>query len=350
MECFFLLLFLGLMVSAINDKYAKLYVLPVLFISIAIFFGFREGYGTDYFNYVGMAELLKQQPHLSYVGGEPGFRAAILLFNQLGMPEYSILSVSFLVTIACIAISSYRFSPSATISLIIVVSFGFLFASFNVVRQALAFSLICTVLHLLRNEKYVLFSFVCVLVAYLFHNSVILLALIPWFRFINLSPNIWTLIVLSTIPLMQVNNVIFDFIGSLLDYEWFVYAGYFDSEWSVTSRANTYLNSMVRVVIALWIVSRMKIIQRDKLGSILLNAYLIGFCFQVVFIDIQAFNRLALVFTWLSFLVIPMAVMSYQRRSNRAITMAALLSYSAVLIFISVSGHVKNFDIGSHLF
>lgn len=351
MEYFFTFwFFVFFLCVLVGDSAAKKYILPFFLIALSLYFGFRDGYGTDYVNYIGMVEILKYQPDLSYVGGEIGFRSLISLFNKLGLPSNTIIVFSFIATIACLSFAAYRLSPSVTLSFIVILGFGFLFASFNLVRQALAFSIICALLVLVRDEKYIKFSIGAIVVGILFHKTAVLLALLPLLRFVSFTAKTWAAMLIASIVLMQVNNQLFDLLAQFLSVDWFAYSHYFDSDWAVVSRNETYLNLVIRLIIALWLITRAGWFNQTTFNRIIFNGYMLGFCLQVIFIDIQAFNRVALVFTWFSFLVIPMAIMSYHRWNNRALTSAGLIAYTLLISWVTISSHMENFEIGNHLF
>jgi len=150
--------------------------------------------------------------------------------------------------------------------------------------------------------------------------------------------------------LIQADQQLFSIVQSFLLGDWFAYAHYFDSEWAVTSRNDTYLNLIVRIIIGFWVISRVEWFNSSLFRRVIFIAYLIGFCVQVIFINIQALNRIALIFAWLSFLVIPMAIMSYKRSGNRLMVSASLMAYAILISWMSVSSHMQNFDIDNHLF
>lgn len=351
MEYFFIFwLFVFFLCVLVGDSAAKKYILPFFLVVLSLYFGFRDGYGTDYVNYIGMVEVLKYQPDLSYVGGEIGFRSLIILFNKLGLPSNTIIVFSFIATIACLSFAAYRLSPSVTLSFIVILGFGFLFASFNIVRQALAFSIICALLVLVRDEKYVKFSVGAILVGVLFHKTAVLLALLPLLRFVSFTAKTCAAFLITSVFLMQINNQLFDLLAQFLVADWFPYANYFDSDWAVVSRNKTYLNLVIQLIIALWLITRAEWFNQTTFNRIIFNGYMIGFCLQVIFIDIQAFNRLAVTFTWFSFLVIPMAIMSYHRSNNRLLTSSGLIAYTLLISWLTISSHMENFEIGNHLF
>src|SRR5690606_7138533 len=177
-----------------------------------------------------------------------------------------------------------------------------------------------------------------------------LFAFLPFLRFLRLQAKAWSVVLVLSIVLIQFNQQLFGIMQRHLANDWFVYAHYFDSEWTVTSRNDTYLNLIVRVIIGFWIISRAEWFNSRVFNRLIFNAYLIGFCVQVIFINIQALNRIALMFTWFSFLVIPMAIMSYERRTNRLIVSAGLVAYTILISWISISSHMQDFDVGNHLF
>src|SRR5690554_767022 len=175
-----------------------------------------------------MVEILRYQPDISYVGGEIGFRTLILLFNNLGLPSNTIIVFSFITSIACLSFAAYRLSPSVTLSFIVILGFGFLFASFNIVRQALAFSIVCALLILIRDEKHIKFSIGAIVVGILFHKTAILLAFLPLLRFVSFTAKTWAAMLIVSIGLMQVNNQLFELLAQFLVVDWFAYANYFD--------------------------------------------------------------------------------------------------------------------------
>lgn len=351
MEYFFIFWFFAFFLCiTVGDKAARKYILPLFLAALSLYFGFRDGYGTDYMNYIGMVEVLKYQPDLDYVGGEIGFRTLILLFNNLGLPSNTIIVFSFIISIACLSFAAYRLSPNVTLSFIVILGFGFLFASFNIVRQALAFSIICALLVLIRNEKYVKFSIGVIVVGIFFHKTAVLLAVLPLFRFVSFSAKTWAMLLFTSLILMQVNNQLFDILASFLVVDWFAYAHYFDSEWAVVSRNDTYLNLAVRLMISLWLITRVEWFNQSTFNRIIFNGYMVGFCVQVIFIDIQSFNRVASVFTWFSFLVIPMAIMSYSRKNNRILTSSGLIAYTLLISYLKIGSYLDNFDVDNHLF
>src|SRR5690606_25294940 len=148
------------------------------------------------------------------------------------------------------------------------------------VRQALAFSIVCSLLVLIDKEKYFKFIACSVIVGILFHKTAILFAFLPFLRFLRLQAKAWSVVLVLSIVLIQFNQQLFGIMQRHLANDWFVYAHYFDSEWAVTSRNDTYLNLIVRVIIGFWIISRAEWFNSRVFNRLIFNAYLIGFCVQ----------------------------------------------------------------------
>lgn len=335
----------------VDESISKKLIAPYVFFVLILYFGFREGYGTDYNGYMYMVDSLRYNPDFNVLNTEVGFQFLIIILNSMGLPPYSILFLSFLITFICIYYATIRLSPSVALSIFIIVGFGFLFASLNIVRQTLSFSIIAAMLVMIKDRKYLKFSVSSAATSLLIHNTTFILAFLPLFRYINLTKIGWFLLLFLALVLSSFSLQLFNIIAGVLSVDWFPYAHYFGrNDWALTSRSNTYLNLMVQCVIVSWMITRLDVYYRNVFYKILFNAYMAGFILKLVFMDIQALVRFSAVFVWLDFIVIPIAIMSYKNKTTRALLIAALVCYAVVLIWVGTVSHINNFEIKSHLF
>lgn len=155
--------------------FAFLSFLPV-FITSAL----RYQVGVDYMSYRWLFELVAQGRDIHAEKGYRLLNEAVRLYTH--EPQW-IFVITALISLGLLFWGIYKYSPSPAMSIFLLVTMGYLFSSFNILRQYIAIALIFVALKLIKENRFLPFVFV-VLAAMLFHKTAIIM--IPMFFLVRL--------------------------------------------------------------------------------------------------------------------------------------------------------------------
>ncbi len=155
--------------------FAFLSFLPVFLIS-----ALRYKVGVDYMSYSWMYDAIKNgEP----IHAESGFRFLNELMLWYTSNSQAIFIATSFITIGFIFYGIFKYSPNPSLSIFLLVSMGYLFSSFNILRQYVAIALIFASLKLIKENKFIPFVLV-VLLGMTFHKTAIIL--LPLFFLVRL--------------------------------------------------------------------------------------------------------------------------------------------------------------------
>lgn len=322
---YFIILFLGIGLSLINDR--KKISFNIFLAVIAILAFLRFGVGADYFSYQTIYNCLSDSvlSEIKYGSGnlEIGFRLLGSFFKKFGFSYQQFIIVIATVNLFFIARICQRYSKNPTLSLLLYYSFYYLVWTFGGLRQGIVLSI--GIYYLLRClEKKELFKLiVIVLLLSSIHASAFVLLLLYLVAELGIGKSEMlglTLLsfAISVIPLGLV-------IGKM---PWLPFYGYIEPYLGTEILISNIINfqSFGRLVFLVIIFIYYDSFSKDATSKKFLNMYLMGFViyFTFKFSELTA-ARLAIYGKLLDILILPNIYYLYKEKINKAIFVVCLM-------------------------
>ncbi|MEG1028064.1 MAG: EpsG family protein [Oscillospiraceae bacterium] len=163
------------------------------FLSICITSALRYNVGVDFHSYYWMYSVIANGDKIH---AEKGYRFLNeLLINFTSEPQAIFVVTSIIIT-GLFFYGCFKYSPKPAMSLFLFITMGYLFSSFNILRQYIAIALIFASLKLIKENKFLPFLLI-ILVAMTFHKTAIIM--IPLFFLTRLRLKQSYMVVISII-------------------------------------------------------------------------------------------------------------------------------------------------------
>ena len=271
-------------------------VSPIIYIST-----FKGFVGTDAENYYNFFERINTNLtiYLSYLSSFEFLDPLYFLLNYtikyLNLPySFLLFSVSILNwSLLFSVIKKYKFKSYQFV--LIAVSLGYLFFTFNGVRQSISIAFIFYSIIFFLERKYFVFIFFYI-ISILFHLSSIL-----FLPFILLSAKIklkfdWMLFVFLIFLIFPSN--IFYYLISLFINSFGIYTSYYQN---ILNSNNELLTFGVFLNILIWIISFIYFhsLYNTRFNILIYNMSFFGLIFYVVFYNSPILNRFIIIFYYL---------------------------------------------------
>lgn len=159
--------------SGVQKKFLYYVCLGIILFLIAALRRYDVGYDTN--TYRGHFERIGSyswETVMQLYIKEPGFYILAKLISILTDNARWLLAIISAIYATSICVFLRRYSARADISVAVLVAFQFYAFSLSGLRQTIAFSVVLLAIHFAINRK-ILKYFLCILIAYLFHNSAI---------------------------------------------------------------------------------------------------------------------------------------------------------------------------------
>lgn len=162
-----------------QELYIARFGMVLIFLLLALK---AETVGIDIIGYKTQYELMHSQNwgDFTYYHFEPGYVAATMLFAKLTIPFQGFMAVVY--AFWCHAIYSLikRFSPNATLSILIFICYSFLVFSISGVRQTIAMTicLYAFFAFLKKQKRYKMLAVLLILLAMSFHESAVVFGVV----------------------------------------------------------------------------------------------------------------------------------------------------------------------------
>ena len=280
-------------------------------LAFAVFFGIRYMVGTDFYTYYINYEDLKLGYQTDeFLRWEIGFRAIFIFFARLGC-HYS-LPFGVIAFIQCSLIyialrkqyKMWTFIPFTLILTCIWISYA------NIMRHMLAFSIFIVSIRFLADKQYLKYC-LCVTLAFLFHNSAVLLYLliIPYMFKNEYFSNIKLQFILLGIALvlMNINMVqnIFELFSTAISF--MKYDDYLTSHYAEFNEDIRFgMGPLSMLIIAIFLIAysnKMKYYYASSTVSIMYDLYFIGIFIHFAFIRMFLLQRLNYYFYSFEFII-----------------------------------------------
>ena len=329
----------------------KAIIFGVPFFIVIFLFGFRVGFGTDYWSYIGVINEFYESGNFSGSNFDAFFELVAQASYYLGLPPHFVLFAYFSLTYYLLVRAMWSLSPYLPLSLLLMFFVGPLFASLNIVRQALAFSLVLFAFIKISKIKILGYIAVTLIVSSVVHLSVFVMLLLPFFRVLSNKFLFWVFGFFLIFLLKNWMPIIVDSLINFYSTTSLPYSGYFkNTRYLLTDRTNTNLLLYGNLIIALWVSYKLKAISSNRLNENLCKAYIFGILFVFLFSEFQAFVRLFQNFAWLGFLALPITLSYYKDRWLWLFSAYGLVIYSLILGFVVLIRLNDEFDGGAHFF
>lgn len=322
---------------------------PFLFavVAITLVFGLRVDVGADYFNYIDIYERVGRGER-SPRGIETGYFFLNYLLNAFRLPAESAIFVSFAGTFAMLYSATRKWSKNVAISLIVLLAFGVIFSSTNLVRQSIAFAICTLTLGYIRDRR--LFMFLLTMgIAFLFHRSALLFLPAYFITRYRIPMTAWLVFSLAAL-LINLNlarflAIFLETIGQHVPfYSHYAdqLAGFETSALGMGLRVKAEYVAVIFVVIFLY-----RRIASDTLQRIIVNLFLMGTLLNFAFGDVLYFQRFVRYFYDFGFLAWPAILTAIHDKKLRELAYVGFVIYCFLLVFrvvLSTSAHVMPYQ------
>lgn len=200
---------------------------------------------------------------------------------------YSIILISaFIVTVANLMLVKKH---TDRIALTIFLMLSTLITEYGLLRQSYAICLSYLAMNLLMERKFIKY-YILIAIAYLFHHSVIIMALFPVFSFVELNKDN---VIRTFIATIIISVCIFPIISMLGFGESAYYEGNQDRE---AAPIAAMINAAMYIFVAYAGYYLHKKFKSDLPQPLIIWAVICGLCLSIINISFISFNRLALYF------------------------------------------------------
>lgn len=326
-------------------SYLRSINLGLCFLILILITGFRFYTGTDYIGYVKLYEL---EPWLldESANMEWGFISLIALMKAVNLPVWSFFLVMATIHYIAFYKSFAKIKQYMFLGVFFFIVMGFLFFSFNGVRQAFAMTMLSIALYYLNNRRLLPFI-TAIAIGALMHKSIVFF--IPFYFFIprlELSKGLWTILAIGAV---FINLALVSIFSDLLSFVNTFLSGTSLSYSSLISKSNVsgtlaFLSPsfLSRFFLGLLLIYYHKdIIESIPRSAIFVKFSLIGVVLYNAFSEVLFIARLNNYFLYMdiftfSFLMIHL----WQRRNYRVLAILSFyfLSMYLVKIILNESG------------
>lgn len=284
----------------------------------------RYGIGTDYFyTYV---------PYFRWIGngqkefGEVGFNLINKLIYNCTEDYRVLFFVTSFIILFLIYKSIWENSENIFQSILLIFIGQFYFYSMNLVRQAIAMSIIVYSFKYIK-EKNILKTIISILIATLFHNSALIMIPILLISFMNIS-NIKKILIGGSILLIQPLMLkLIIWIMGFTKYIWYYEQGLFTEQISIL----LLIQNIMIFVIDIYYQK----VYKEKINDeykILSNINFIGLCLMVLSSNIPLVFRMVRYCTVFQILLIPKIIGLSDNKTNKSILSVIIYGF----MFISM--------------
>ncbi len=352
---YFIVLLISMLLAITSEKLKSVKFLSNFFISInalllVLFAGLRNlTVGADTSGYV--TGFLGDEPVFSRImegrsSFEIGYQFLELLAAQFSNNYYSLLIIiaTFITFFQFKGV--YKLSLNPSISIFILITFGFYTFAFNGARQGIALAIFIYAIQFIVNKNFIKYA-LTLSVGFLFHKTIIILLPFYYLFRVKFSFKLFSLIVISTF-------FIIIFFDRILNVGLFISEKY--SVYTEMKAAGGQLLTFAYLFFGIFFILIKPFLKKTyfKVYDIYLNMYLIG---PIIFIIIQftgayiEITRLAIYFLSATIFIWPIIFKSIRSDLKPFIFLFFLFS-NLIFFFVYISkiGHLTPYIFNTQLF
>lgn len=318
--CFFFSIFYSKKKSPYNY-----FIILSIFLTLFIPSSIRYGIGTDYFSYLGILEHAR----LGSITTEFGYYLINLFVITFDLNSQFIFVISGFLIYINIIISILMLNKKYFPVTIFVLVCSFYLLSYSLLRQAIAISFITLAISFFISRRFILFG-LFTLIGSSFHLSVLFIIAFPILTVIEIRRNALIAVTLFLSIMIIKTDVLTLLMNSNL-FSMTKYGYYIHTEFGGAAKINTGIGVLIKCIIPILVVIYSdKVVSLNKNYSILVYLSVGSILANAASTQIYIFNRLSDVFSFLSFLSVPILLSSITNRLQRKLIIALI-----VILFIS---------------
>lgn len=294
--------------------------IPVFFI-LAFFSAIRDDCGCDYNSYIMHIERI-QLGQLSYM--EPGFQFFVRYIEQYDDNPRLVIILMGVLTCFFFTLAIWQQSLDRQLSVYLLMTWGYYIMTYNTVRNYFALAVVLSLLPLIIQKRYILFSLLTILVA-LFHKSA--LFCIPVYivasKITFKRKHILPMILLGVLFLMME--------GLFRELVFILYATYEGSEYDNSSVS--YLN-ILKALFVIWLYIRFKSkLQFDPICKLYFNLNVFALFIYISLYWLPEISRLGFYLNATTVLMIPRIIQNISNINNRKL-MRTMIYIGSFFLFL----------------
>ncbi|ANP63458.1 EpsG family protein [Vibrio alginolyticus] len=232
----------------------------------------------------------------------------------------------------------FRFDRVNIYFVVLSITAGYLYSSFNTIRQAIALSIfIYSLFYLIDNKKVRYYS--SNIVAFFFHKSAIITFMFPLLTRVYYNKNILLILYFFSLPFVffPLSGEVFRTVAlyvskwmSFIDYSYILEYGEFQTE---SERLSSGLGVMYNIACNIFIIWQSnKSIEKNDNSKIVFLLFFSGCFFQNIFFAIESVNRILMYFVYLKPLAFSLIIDSEPSKLTKCIV--TLLSLGYIVLFL----------------
>lgn len=325
-----------------NPYYQKPYVLFAGYLLFLISALRSIQFGPDVIGYVNKYEELSNanlkdlfMDVVNNEGKDPLFYFISKLINMLGASPQIWLAIIAFIFCSAIVLLIYKYSDEPYMSIVMIISLGYLSFSFTGLRQAVAMAIILLSYKFLVERRIVYFT-LFVFVASLFHLSAIFFLLAYLVKGFKTSWKQLTIIGISILmasffktPILKMVEIL-----SLSDDR---YLSYLDDPSTLNSTG--FLIQLSIYIYCLFYKNNLTI--KSEKNTLLYNLLFLGLVFQAFSLVIAESFRISMYFSIFSIILIPKVINAEPNKWLR--TLIYILIWSMLVGYLLISTNLQNF-------
>jgi len=329
-----------LVFGLVFEKKIKYKLFYCFFISaILIFFSALRGdFTSDYFSYISFFDYVKGLD-FAYIWNnsfynEKGFVFLNKILSLISTNNLVIIIFMSILTILSFCFKLKKHSPTLWLSILIFVSIGNFYDSFNVSRQIMAASIVFLGSDYLFEGKFFKYS-IFVLIAALFHRTAILM--IPLYFLIRIKisfKNIILLIVLGTAAFFALPQLILlaqRIFPSYQDYSYGMSGGNF--KWLIAP-----ISLLIFVIYSIVFKRANSFVINDGINNVLMNCLIIYVIFTIFGMQVPMITRISTYLQPFSWILIPKLLSCYDNKKEGFFITSAIALLCLVYPLVVLSG------------
>lgn len=316
------------------EKYGKgLLVKPKNIFAFLSFFSLfsvsslRYMVGVDYHSYTYIFETVNQGKGTHT---EIGYRILNLLIGAFTDEPQWVYVITAMITLGLIVYGCYKYSPNPAMSLFLFVTTGYVFSSFNILRQYIAIAIIFVSLKFIKENRFFPFLLL-VLLAATFHKTAVIMIPLYFLLRLRLKQSYMLMITAVGICFIPLRGVLTNLLVNTF------YPHYAGTDLIKSLSAFEFLYYVLLFSLVLFLCFRYKSsFFNDAYNLIIFNAAFYSFLVYLCLSFVPEINRIAIYIEFFVILLIPRLIAEEKNKKVRFIYYAVFISLYLVFFVVSI--------------